>query len=39
MVVVMNYVATKKLIYPIAEQDHTLGLLSAPVMLLEYGDY
>ncbi len=34
-----NHRATQKLIYPITEQDHTMGLPSAPVTLLEYGDY
>lgn len=34
-----NHQATKKLICPITEQDHTMGLPNAPVTLLEYGDY
>lgn len=34
-----NHRATKKLIYPITEQDHTMGLPISPVTLLEYGDY
>lgn len=34
-----NHRATKKLTYLITEQDHTMGLPSAPVTLLEYGDY
>lgn len=34
-----NHRATKKLIYAITEQDHTMGLESASVTLLEYGDY